>query len=92
MKSNFFAATVVAVAAFTSVAASAETFNSFVFDQMATPSAKTRAEVKAEAVQAPAAANAYSGALNQQTQTAPRTEKTSAPPQAAAELVKTSQQ
>jgi hypothetical protein len=48
MKSNFIAAAVVAVAALTSVAASAETFNSYLYDQMQAPVTKTRAEVKAK--------------------------------------------
>jgi hypothetical protein len=37
MKSNFVAAAVVAVAALTSVAASAETLNAFLLDQMQAP-------------------------------------------------------
>jgi hypothetical protein len=52
MKSNFIAAAVVAVAALTSVAASAESFNPYLFDQMQAPSTRTRAEVKAELQQA----------------------------------------
>ncbi len=56
MKSKFISAAVVAVAALTSLGASAETFNSFVFDQMAAPSHKTRAEVKAE-IASPVAAS-----------------------------------
>ncbi|WP_411886462.1 DUF4148 domain-containing protein [Polaromonas sp. YR568] len=94
MKSNFVAAAVVAVAALTSVAASAETFNSYLYDQMKAPVTKTRAEVKAEAVQAQGvnSASSYNGAAAQQNLAAPRAEKTGAAPQAAAELVKTSAQ
>ncbi|MEO7886870.1 MAG: DUF4148 domain-containing protein [Polaromonas sp.] len=94
MKSNFIAATVVAVAALTSVAASAETFNSYLFDQMQAPATKTRAEVKSEVVQAQNAtsASSYNGATAQQNLSAPRAEKTGTAPQAAAEAVKTSQQ
>ena len=90
MKSNFIAAAVVAVAALTSVAASAETYNSFLFDQMQAPSTKTRAEVKSEVVQAQNAnsASSYNGATAQQTLSAPRAEKTGTAPQAAADLVK----
>jgi hypothetical protein len=90
MKSNFIAAAVVAVAALTSVAASAETYNSFLFDQMQAPATKTRAEVKSEVVQAQSAnsASSYNGATAQQGLSAPRAEKTGVAPQAAAELVK----
>jgi len=90
MKSNFVAAAVVAVAALTSVAASAETFNSYLYDQMKAPVTKTRAEVKAEVVQAQGAnsASSYNGATAQQNLAAPRAEKTGAAPQAAAELAK----
>lgn len=78
MKSKFISAAVVAVAALTCLGASAETFNSFVFDQMAAPLQKTRAEVKADIapaasahVQHAAVTNAssgssYYGALAQQ--------------------------
>lgn len=51
MKSNFITAAVVAVAALTSVAASAEGYNQYLFDQMKAPVTKTRAEVKAEVLQ-----------------------------------------
>lgn len=78
MKSKFISAAVVAVAALTSLGASAETFNSFVFDQMAAPSQNTRAEVKADIAPVAAAAvrqtaitnaasgSSYYGALAQQ--------------------------
>ena len=94
MKSNFIAAAVVAVAAFGSVGASAQTFNSYLFDQMQAPASKTRAEVKSEVIQAQNAgsASSYNGATAQQNLSAPRAEKTGAAPQAAAELVKTSAQ
>jgi hypothetical protein len=94
MKSNFIAAAVVAVAALTSVAASAETFNSYLFDQMQAPATKTRAEVKSEVVQAQNAgsASSFNGATAQQNLGTPRAEKAGAAPQAAAGIVKTSQQ
>lgn len=94
MKSNFIAASVVAVAALTSVAASAQTFNSYLFDQMQAPATKTRAEVKSDLLQVQNAgsASSYNGATAQQNLGAPRAEKAGAAPQAAAEAVKTSQQ
>src|SRR5688572_29672992 len=90
MKSNFIAAAVVAVAALGSVGASAQTFNSYLFDQMQAPATKTRAEVKSEVLQAQSAnsASSYNGATAQQTLSAPRAEKTGTAPQAAAGLVK----
>lgn len=51
MKSKLIASAVVAVAALTSVAASAQTFNSYLWDQMKVPSTRTRAEVQAEVLQ-----------------------------------------
>lgn len=94
MKSNFIAAAVVAVAALSSVAASAQPLNGFLLEQMQAPSSKTRAEVKTEVLQAQNAnaASSYNGATAQQNLGAPRAEKAGAAPQAAAELVKTSQQ
>ncbi|SFC68360.1 protein of unknown function [Polaromonas sp. OV174] len=52
MKSNFITAAVIAVAALTSVAASADTYDKYLFDQVQATSTKTRAEVNAELVQA----------------------------------------
>ena len=94
MKSNFVAAAVVAVAALSSVAASAQTFNSYLFDQMQAPVTKTRAEVKSEVlqVQNANATSSYNGVTAQQNLASPRAEKAGAAPQAAAELVKTNQQ
>ena len=93
MKSNLIAAAVVAVAALTSVAASAETFNSYLFDQMQAPTTKTRAEVKAEVLQAQregaSGASSYNGALAQQNLGAPHAERAGAAPQAAADQMKT---
>jgi len=51
MKSKLIASAVVAIAALTSVAASAQTFNSYLWDQMKVPSTRTRAEVQAEVLQ-----------------------------------------
>ena len=94
MKSNFVAAAVVAVAALTSVAASAQPLNSFLLEQLQAPSTKTRAEVKSEVVQAQnaGATSSFNGVTAQQNLAAPRTEKTGTAPQAAAELVKTNAQ
>lgn len=96
MKSNFIAAAVVAVAAFTSVAASADTFNPYLFDQMKAPTSRTRAEVKAEVLQAQregaVASSSFNGATGQQTAGVFPAEKAGAAPQAAAALSKTSQQ
>jgi opacity protein-like surface antigen len=91
MKSNFVAAAVVAVAALTSVTASAQPLNSFLFEQLQAPSTKTRAEVKSEVVQAQnaGATSSFNGVTAQQNLAAPRAEKAGAAPQAAAELVKT---
>ncbi|MFS2035769.1 DUF4148 domain-containing protein [Polaromonas sp. CT11-55] len=90
MKSNFVAAAVVAVAALTSVAASAQPLNAFLLDQMQAPSSKTRAEVKSEVLQAQKAdaTSSFNGVTAQQNLAAPRAEKTGTAPQAAAELVK----
>ena len=94
MKSNFIAAAVVAVAALTSVAASAQPLNAFLLDQMKAPATKTRAEVKNEVLQTQTAnaASSFNGVTAQQNLAAPRAEKAGAAPQAAAELVKTSAQ
>ena len=93
MKSNLIAAAVVAVATLTSVAASAETLNAYLFDQMQAPSTRTRAEVKAEVLQAQRegapAASSYNGAIAQQNLGAPYAERAGAAPQAAADQVKT---
>jgi len=90
MKSNFVAAAVVAVAALTSVAASAQPLNSFLFEQLQAPSTKTRAEVKSEVVQAQNAnaTSSFNGVTAQQNLAAPRAEKTGTAPQAAADLAK----
>jgi Domain of unknown function (DUF4148) len=53
MTSKFIVSAVLAAAALTSVAASAETFNPYLWDQMKAPVTKTRAQVKAETLQAP---------------------------------------
>lgn len=95
MKSNFIRAAVLSVAALTGVAASAQTFNSYLFDQMSAPATKTRAEVKAEALQAQRegalAGAGDNGAVARQSLSAPRADKTGASPQAAADLGKPSQ-
>lgn len=95
MKSKLISAAVIAVAAFTSVAASADTFNPYLFDQMKAPTTKTRAEVKAEFLQArregAMASSSFIGATGQQSAGVPRAEKTGTAPQAAAASEKTSQ-
>ncbi len=95
MKSNLIAAAVLAASAMTSVAANAQIFNSYLFDQMQTASTKTRAEVKAEVLQAQrdgaSPSSAYNGATAQQTLAAPRADKPGTAPQAAADVVKTAQ-
>jgi Domain of unknown function (DUF4148) len=53
MTSKFIASAVLAAAALTAMAASAETFNPYLWDQMKAPATKTRAQVKAETLQAP---------------------------------------
>ncbi|MES2941524.1 MAG: DUF4148 domain-containing protein [Pseudomonadota bacterium] len=96
MKSKFISAAVLAVSAFVSMGASAEMYNSWLFDQMAAPATKTRAEVKAEVIQAQqqggVAASAYYGATAQQQIGTVPAEKAGTAPLANAELVKTSQQ
>jgi len=79
MKSNFIGAAVVAVAALTSVAASAEAFNPYLWDQMKAPSTRTRAEVRAELLQAQR--EGYDANLNngyKQAKAAPTSNKTRA--------------
>lgn len=51
MTSKLFSAAVLTAAALTGVAASADTFNSYLWDQMKAPSTRTRAEVKVEVLQ-----------------------------------------
>jgi hypothetical protein len=95
MKSKFISAAVLSVAALTSMGASAEIYNSWMFDQMAAPATKTRAEVKAEVLQAQRSAvsgSAFNGATAQRNISAPALEKTGTAPQTAAGQVKTSQQ
>lgn len=94
MKSSFITAAVVAMAAFTSMAASADTFNPYLFDQMKAPTARTRAEVKAEVLQArregTMASASFIGATGQQALGASRPDKPGRAPQAAATSEKTS--
>ena len=92
MKSNLIASLVVAASAFATVGASAQTFNTYLFDQMKAPVTKTRAEVRAEAAQGQASSSAYNGATAQQNLNAPQAEKAGAAPQAAADVAKTAQQ
>jgi hypothetical protein len=72
MTSTLIAASVIAVAALTSQAASAETFNPYLWDQMKTASTKTRAEVKAEVTRAKqgdssaSSSSSFNGASEQQ--------------------------
>ena len=103
MKLKLIAAAVVAVAAPTSLDASAETFNSFVFDQMAALSQKTRAEVSADtalaasvhtpqtAVTNAASGSSYYGALAQQQLEASAAQNANVQAQLQADAFKTSQ-
>lgn len=93
MTSKLISAAVLAAAALTSFAASAESFNPYLWDQMKAPSTRTRAEVKAELPPTrQAATSAYNGALAQTTLNAPVADKAADAPQAAAHLRNTSQQ
>jgi hypothetical protein len=95
MTSKFMASAVLAAAALTSVAASAETFNPYLWDQMKVPTTKTRTQVKAELLQAPKDASgvtspsAFYGAVDQQKPGASSPEKSGAAPQANPLSVKT---
>jgi hypothetical protein len=51
MKASFVGAALLAVAGLSSMSASAEMFNPYLFDQMKAPSTRTRAEVRAEMFQ-----------------------------------------
>lgn len=88
MKSRTLSAAVLALAAFTSMAASAESFNPYLFDQMKAPTTKTRAEVKAELLQAQregaVASSGFIGATGQQSIQALRADRAGAAPHAAA--------
>ena len=101
MKSYVTRTAVFAIAALTafSASASAETFNSWIFKQMATPSTRTRAEVRAEVLQGqtparrPASgmasdAQAESAAVARQNASAFPLGKEGAAPQAATDLAK----
>ncbi|NMM11405.1 MAG: DUF4148 domain-containing protein [Polaromonas sp.] len=95
MKSKFIAAAVVAVGAMTCMAASADTFNSYLFDQMKAPVTKTRAEVRAEVLQAQpgvTSGSAYNGAVAQQKLVTPNAEKAGTAPVAGVGFAKPRQQ
>ena len=90
MKTKFISAAVLAVAALSSVGASAQTFNTYLFDQMKAPATRTRADVKAEAAQAPRdTASTTLGVTGQQNLRAAQGDSNSNASQAA--FVKTSQ-
>ena len=94
MKSKLIATALVAAAALTSFGASAQVFNPWLFEQMSAPATKTRAEVKAEVLQASQGAvssSAYNGATAQQNLSPAVAEKTGATPQADAGFIKTKQ-
>lgn len=96
MKSKLIASAVVAIAALTSVAASAQTFNSYLWDQMKVPSTRTRAEVQAEVLQgqregATAGSNS-NGATTQQNPGASNGDTSGTAPHGAAGVVKSAQQ
>ena len=91
MKSTSISAAVLSVAALTCMAASAEIYNSWLFDQMAAPVVKTRAEVKAQALQ-PQPGTVSGAALNSATAqrkvSEPAAEKTGMPVQTVSEPIK----
>jgi Domain of unknown function (DUF4148) len=95
MTSKLLASAVFVAAALTSVGASAETFNPYLWDQMKAPTTKTRAAVKAELLQAPkdasviASPSAYYGAADLQKPDASSAGKAGAATQANARSVKT---
>jgi Domain of unknown function (DUF4148) len=95
MTFKFLASAVLAAAALTSVAASAESFNPYLWDQMKTPATKTRAQVKAELLQAPqdasatAPSSADNAAAGQQNSGAALTGKAGAAPRVSPLSVKT---
>ena len=103
MKLKLIAAVAVVVAAPTSLGASAETFSSFVFDQMAALSQKTRAEVSADtalaasahtpqtAVTNAASGSSYYGALAQQQRDTSAAQNANAQAQLQADTSKSSQ-
>jgi 3-methyladenine DNA glycosylase Tag len=88
MTSKLIASAVLAAAALTSVAASAESFNPYLWDQMKAPATKTRAQVIAETLQAPqdvsatAPSSADTDAAGQQKPAVSSTEKAVSPRQA----------
>lgn len=101
MTSKFVAIAFLSVAAWGAAPASAEMFNPWLFDQMAVPSTRTRAEVRAELLQAqqssrqaqaaaPAATSSYDGVLAQQTM-GTASEKAGASPQASIKPAKTAE-
>ncbi|ABE46181.1 DUF4148 domain-containing protein [Polaromonas sp. JS666] len=96
MKSKLIASAVLAVAALTSVAASAETFNSYLWDQMKAPSTRTRAEVQAEVLQGQrggaTASSSSNGATTQQNPGASSGDTSGTAPQGAVGVVKSVQQ
>lgn len=98
MTSKLVASAVFAATALTSIAAAAETFNPYLWDQMKAPVTKTRAEVRAEALRAqqgdPSAASqsAYNSVVSQPAPPTARTEKPGAAPQTNAASIKTSAQ
>ncbi len=94
MKSKFISAAVLSVAALTTMGATAATYNSWLFDQMAAPAEKTRGEVKAEVLQQQrdrVSGSAFNGATAQRQISEVAVEKTGAAPQASADLLTTNQ-
>ena len=94
MKSKLIASAVVAIAALTSVAASAQTFNSYLWDQMKVPSTRTRAEVQAEVLQGQreGATASSNGATTQQNPGVSNGDTSGTASQGAAGIVKAVQQ
>jgi 3-methyladenine DNA glycosylase Tag len=94
MTSKLIASVVLTAAALTSLAASAETFNPYLWDQMKAPATQTRAQVKAEMQQLPKDASAtvspsaHHGAADQQKTGTSSPEISGAAPQAKPSSVK----
>lgn len=90
MKSKIIAAAVVAATTFASFGASAQVFNSWLFDQASTSTTQTRAEVKNEAKQGHRDQATVSGIGALAQPEATRTTEKTAPEARSAGLVKTS--
>ncbi len=73
MTSKILASAILAAAAMTSLAASADPLNPYLWEQMKTPSTKTRAEVRAELLSAPPVAASSTSSSDSSGMTAAKT-------------------